>query len=202
MIKIGCDIMIQYVYVKTESEIYKPVNYPRVIENWYSISNYGNVYSFKSQRNLSIWKDRYGYDAVSLKGINGKKINVNIHRLVAWEFVNGYDDNVGKTWVNHINADHTWNFYKNLEWVTQRENIEHGMSVGYAIIKRGEDNNMSIFSEETVRHICEMYQSGYTKSQIMKAYGYRKKTHQSFYSLITHIKSRNNWKWVSDEYDF
>ena len=88
----------------------------------YYISNYGNVYSNKKPkeglRKLKAWKHR-GYFYIQC--VDGKrKKRYLVHRLVAKYFVEGYFDGAV---VNHINANGLDNYYKNLEWVTQRENV-------------------------------------------------------------------------------
>ncbi len=64
-------------------------------------------------------KKAHKYYAVQLG--NGKEQRtVMIHRLVAKYFVDGYFDGAV---VNHIDGDETNNHCTNLEWVTQKENI-------------------------------------------------------------------------------
>lgn len=88
----------------------------------------GNVYSFKNNKykklKLSVCsKNKYnktGYYKCVLS-INNKKIYKMVHRLVAEHFVDGYFKGAV---VNHKDGNKLNNNYRNLEWVTQKFNIE------------------------------------------------------------------------------
>lgn len=66
--------------------------------------------------------DHNGYTRVRITIENGQKV-IGVHRLVALAFVknnNNYPE------VNHIDENKSNNYYKNLEWVTHKENSNHG----------------------------------------------------------------------------
>lgn len=74
------------------------------------------------ERILAINPDERGYMFKSIN-IEGRNVNLNIHRLVAKAFVanpNGYPD------VNHIDENHSDNIYTNLEWCTRKYNSNYG----------------------------------------------------------------------------
>ncbi len=50
-----------------------------------------------------------------------------VHRLVALHFIKKIK---GKNIVNHIDGDKLNNHYTNLEWCTQKENMQHAISIG------------------------------------------------------------------------
>lgn len=92
-------------------------------EGLYEISNKGRVKSCKRKDfYLKPNDDSHGYLFVNLsKG--GKVTHAKIHRLVALHFIdnpNNYRD------VNHIDEDKYNNSHSNLEWVTHKDNINHG----------------------------------------------------------------------------
>lgn len=66
-----------------------------------------------------------GYFQVCGK-IDGKRINLYVHRLVAMAFIPRVD---GKKYVNHINGIKTDNRVENLEWVTLSENQIHSRKI-------------------------------------------------------------------------
>lgn len=118
------------------NEIWKPI---KGYEGRYSISNKGNVKSesryVKSNLGMRLIHEHIlkpikmntGYYAVNLRKANKNQM-INIHRLVAENFVDGYSEI--KDTVNHINGIKTDNRAENLEWVTHGENIELAWKTG------------------------------------------------------------------------
>ena len=87
----------------------------------YEISNYGNFRnSNKKILKCNINKRGYKYCNISIKG---KVSKIKIHILVAKAFV---ENNNNKETVNHIDGNKLNNYYLNLEWLTRKENIQHG----------------------------------------------------------------------------
>lgn len=98
-------------------EIWKPIeNY----ENYYLISNYGNVKSLITNKILIGDKNSLGYRRVTLYVPQKKRFF--IHYLVAKHFCKGYQ---AELIVNHIDGNKLNNYYKNLEWVTHSQNDLH-----------------------------------------------------------------------------
>lgn len=94
----------------------------------YMVSNYGRVAN-KESLIISPWylKDRFGnptYQCVTIS-----KTNYLVHRLVALHHVIN-DDYELNDCVNHLDCDKNNNFYKNLSWTTQNENVEHARISG------------------------------------------------------------------------
>lgn len=91
-------------------------------EGKYAVTEDGQIFSYKSNRFLKPSNNGNGYFAVSL--CSGGTINKQyVHRLVAEAFLPNPE---GKIEVNHINEDKSDNSVSNLEWVTHKENINHG----------------------------------------------------------------------------
>lgn len=97
-------------------------------EGKYEVSNMGRVRSLNYRgtgevRLLKQGKDKGGYFRVSLYK-NGKTKAFLVHRLVATAFIPNND--IDKTEVNHIDENKQNNCVTNLEWVTSKDNINHG----------------------------------------------------------------------------
>lgn len=88
----------------------------------YKISNFGNVYSEKSNRILKYNINKQGYSYVVLTNEGYRKTH-KIHRLVAQAFIPNTEN---KLEVNHIDENKTNNNVNNLEWSTRKENCNHG----------------------------------------------------------------------------
>lgn len=89
-------------------------------EGLYKISNLGNVYSCRKSRNLKpyLWS---GYPNVNLVKEHKRK-GVQIHRLVAQAFIQ--NPNNYKI-VNHKDYNRTNANVENLEWCTQKHNVNY-----------------------------------------------------------------------------
>ena len=89
----------------------------------YYVDGNGNILNMNTNKMLKPQKCRAGYLRVNLVRDDGKRKAFSIHRLVAIRYV------VGRTKlhneVNHIDGDKSNNYYKNLEWVTRKENMAH-----------------------------------------------------------------------------
>ena len=103
-----------------ESEKYLPIEgFPD-----YIITSHGRVLSLKYDKmnELNQRKIRNGYMLVNLHK-NGKRYYKYVHRLVAQAFIPKPEN---KTEVNHIDEDKTNNHVSNLEWLTHKQNLNHG----------------------------------------------------------------------------
>lgn len=127
-----------------EPEVWKPV------EVVYEVSSWGRVKKNGLLVNIYIHKNT-GYLSAS---INSKTIS--LHRLVCESF---NEKKEGCVVVNHINGIKTDNYYKNLEWVTIKENSQHAIQTGLFNTK-GERHYKSIISNEEVILIIDDYKNG------------------------------------------
>ena len=110
-------------------EIWKDI---KGYEGLYEISNFGRVRSHIKIGTPTYYKTPIlstpGYYTVVLSKNGKTTYSVSIHRLVAEAFVENTDPT--KTEVNHKDGDKLNNYYKNLEWVTRKENNEHAIKLG------------------------------------------------------------------------
>ena len=95
-------------------------------EGLYQVSDDGQVRRIYDTKPPRILKGRPGlYPTVSLCK-NCEKKSFSVHRLVAEAYI---DWPIGTTEVNHIDGNKWNNNVSNLEWVTQKENLEHAVKV-------------------------------------------------------------------------
>lgn len=102
-----------------------------MIEEWmdvigtngmYRVSDQGNIYSLYRRRIIKGSYDKNGYLSVAL-AIDKKVKYMRLHRVVAMAFIpNPY----GLPCVNHINEVKDDNRATNLEWITHKDNDNHG----------------------------------------------------------------------------
>jgi hypothetical protein len=99
-------------------ETYLPIeNY-----NKYLVSNFGNIYSLKSSRTLSLPLNSDGYASVRLHNENGNK-SFKVHQLVAMMFLGHKSTGQNRIRVvDHIDGDRSNNNLNNLRIVSPREN--------------------------------------------------------------------------------
>ena len=123
-------------------ETWKPVS---GYENFYEISNTGNVKSIGRYIVLKNGKTRYvserilrpkstgGYLFVALSK-EGVRKDYYLHRLVAEMFL--YKSPF-RNYVNHKDGNPSNNVVSNLEWVTHSENVQHAYNKGLYRVKGG-----------------------------------------------------------------
>ena len=90
----------------------------------YLVTSHGRVLSLKygKMRELKPRKNNSGYYYVDLSK-NGKLHSKTVHRLVAQAFIPNPEN---KTEINHIDENKSNNCVSNLEWMTHKENLNHG----------------------------------------------------------------------------
>ena len=106
----------------------------------YKISKNGIIYT-KDSKNIIKYRMLNGYKIVGLNSLNGYK-TYTLHRLIAMTFIPNPNN---LPVVNHINENKTDNRIENLEWVTQKENINKSSKVtshSRKVIQICEDNIM------------------------------------------------------------
>ena len=100
-------------------EIWKDI---KDYEGLYQVSNLGRVKRITTGRVLKPLKHANGYLMVKLSK-NSIVYTKTTHRLVAEAFIPNPEH---KSEINHIDENKTNNNVSNLEWMTRKENINHG----------------------------------------------------------------------------
>jgi len=92
----------------------------------YTIYLDGRIYSDLSKRFINGHYDYYGYKNIQLYKNEIPK-SFKIHQLIAKAFIPNPEN---KPNINHINGVKDDNRVENLEWCTQKENIQHAWDTG------------------------------------------------------------------------
>ena len=191
--KLGVTVPIQFIPQMITQEEFKPIT-DHAIEGIdygrYAVSNHGRVYDNYRDKYIE-HLNKNGYYSVGLSTRYGYK-TIGVHRLVMLVF--DYNHNYQNLQVNHIDANPSNNNLANLEWTTPKENTDHAMLYGLHKMN-GTDNPNNKLTEEQVKEICELIQSGkYHDTEIAKMYNIS-------YATVTDIHNGNIWVKVSSKYD-
>lgn len=91
----------------------------------YQVSNHGRIFGGRFKKIMK-QKLNKGYRMINLTYPNGIQKTFQVHRLVAQHFIENKEN---KPFINHIDENKENNKFENLEWVTPKENMEHGTVV-------------------------------------------------------------------------
>jgi transcriptional regulator with XRE-family HTH domain len=166
----------------------------------YAVSNLGSLTNLKTGKVKECPYGRYNYVARRIK-VGNKGVKFLLHRLVAFYFCKipkrlreqglTYKDLV----VNHKNGIRSCNAAFNLEWVTQRENMEHAFNTGLCTDIYGEKSHLSKITNEQAEQICKLIMERKTNKTISEMMNVSEK-------IIQRIRSKEDWNEISDKYDF
>ncbi len=147
------------------------------IPKWplYEVSDHGRVRSWKPHYKTKTTRRKFplyisphlitqGYHLVRLtdgyKVKNGRRKFYYIHRLVALCFV------AGDTTLNvaHLDGSRNNNYFKNLKWCTQKENMSH--TILHGTKTENEFHGSTKLSNDSVRAILKMHKMGFGPTDI------------------------------------
>lgn len=161
-------------------------------EGSYKVSNLGRIQSNKNNRPkiLKFGYNAKGYDLVHLCK-HGEKKSFKVHRLVLIAFDCNLDN---KPQVNHIDGNKNNNNLFNLEWCTNKENIEHAVKTGLLNHtknrKTGYEGTAQKLKKLEVLEIIKKYKTGkYTQLELGTIYGVSQ-------VCVSKIVNKVNWKWT------
>ena len=163
---------------------------------YYMISTYGRVYNQHTgnylPQNINYEKDKY--ITISLATTQGH-VFAQIHRLVMMVFANIPDSELYD--VNHIDGIKYHNWIWNLEWLSHRDNVLHGIKTN--LFPHGEDRLNSKLSNADAGRICELMSQGYSPIEIESIL--TDLTNCSIQKIYHNIRRGHSWKEVSCNYD-
>ena len=137
-----------------------PKGFKRIKDSTDMVNEDGIVLRF-NRKPLTYYINNKGYvKGVIYKSSVKKRINRNIHRVVAETFIPKPEN---KPQVNHIDCDKANNKKSNLEWNTQVENMSHARENGLRntpalkAVGKGEANSQAKLNKNIVRTIRDVY---------------------------------------------
>ena len=134
---------------------------------------------------LKIYELNTGYQGVYIP-LYGTML---VHRLVAQAFIPNPEN---KPQVNHINGIKTCNWYRNLEWVTAKENAEHAWRIGL-VNNHGENQGNAKYSNAQIADVCKLLEEGKSYKEINMITGVD-------ISVISDVRTGYRWKKISQQY--
>jgi hypothetical protein len=174
---------LPYCHLKSDAAIIPGEVWRDVIgyEGLYAVSNHGRVRSFIRPRLLKFnVNPKSKYHCVQLcKGGTHKRVAV--HRLVAAAFLGEPDGRV----VNHIDNNPQNNHVSNLEYTTQKGNMQHAVSIG--AMPFGEKSGRCKYSSDTILEVRRMLDAGVKVKDVARIFDMSK-------SYVTQLKNNQHRK--------
>ena len=176
-------------------EEFRYITYPKVKECKYVISNYSTIINLE-KKIIMKQSESNGYLGLTLSKQDGGTFRITIHRLVAWEFLDGYDEEKHRTYVNHKDSFRLNNHADNLEWCTAQENSIHGFNNDVTYSAKRD------LSKAEVEYICQLFQDGYSMIEVYRMFTgcKRKSDNMKMYKVINRIHTRTYYRNVSKNY--
>lgn len=127
-----------------------------------------------------------GYPVVYLR-TGGVKVCARVHRLIAIQFI---DNPEGKPFVNHLDGNKLNFSLDNLEWCTQKENVDHAREVlGFSHLP-----NVST-TEVQVLEICNLLEQGVSPIKVAQTVCVSE-------DVVCKIKTGVSWSHISCNFNF
>lgn len=161
-----------------------------IVDEGYHADIDGNIYSPRGVKLTPFVKDN-DYCTVTCK-YKGRYISRYVHRLIATTFIPNPEN---KPTVNHLDGNPENNALYNLEWATQKEQLEHARATG--LCKNfGEGCNFNKHSEENILEIIKyLKETNYSFAHIAR-------TMKIDSSVIEDIYHKKRWKHLTKDVTF
>lgn len=162
----------------------------------YQISNTGQIQNTISGLIRSECKaDRY---VTTILYLGYRNVPVLNHRMVATYFLPA-PSKKNKTQVDHLNGNGFCNWYKNLEWVTPKENKRRAIEMGldnphHGNQAKGSMNGNSKHTEEDAQRVCMLLERGLSNKDV----AFITKLDNEF---VRTIRKKTGWVHISQHYN-
>ena len=148
----------------------------------YQVSSLGRLRN-KNKYILAQSYTERGYLKISLF-YNGSLHTHKVHRLVAAAFIENPN---GLLTINHKDCNKANNVYTNLEWMSSKDNYDHGVNNG--LMRHGESHPDAVLTDNDVHQIIGLIKEGLSDIEISKLYGV-------VHSCIYKIRVGLSWKHI------
>ena len=167
----------------------------------YEVNKEGEVRNIRTKRLLKPKIVNSGYYVYQLHTLEGRIINLSMHRLIACLFIpipirflkEGKDQM--NLIPNHKDGNKLNTTIDNLEWTDVGENTRHAFDTGLADCSMGENSHLAKITNEQAKEICELLSQKIRPTEVAEITGYPITT-------IRHIFSGESWKRLAKDYDF
>ena len=157
----------------------------------YYISLDGEIYSKIKDKILHPTTNKDGYLYQGMRTINEENAKISVAKVMLTTFQGTPPEDMVDPTTEHINGQRNDNRIDNLIWLERKENSSTRKNTG-----KGEANPKVKLNEQQVREICELLVKGNLNMiEIAEKYNVGS-------GCINSIKRRQNWTYISDEYDF
>jgi NUMOD4 motif. len=159
----------------------------------YTINEEGEVYSLKNKKTLKHLKNN-GYMVLSL--CKDKKVYKRlVHRLLAIEFIPNPNDYPS---INHINGIRHDNRLENLEWCTQKQNVQHAWDTGLNRNSEKQRNAASITGKKAYKKAVEFRKKIVINTETGIYYSSAREAANAFNICYSTLKSKLNGARIND----
>lgn len=135
----------------------------------YTVTKDGRVYTSRYRKGwITGATDKLGYIRLNAINDSGNRSNLYVHRAVAMAYLPNPDN---KPHVNHKDNNPSNNRLSNLEWCTQKENMQHAARQGRMASMQGEQNGHHKYTANLVKKVRRLYESGLTQMGIKRQLG-------------------------------
>lgn len=152
-------------------------------EDFYEVSPFGTIRKKTGER-VGQWVNDQGYFLVKL---TNPREDIRVHRAVAETFLNNPNN-----WpvVNHKDHDRGNNDYENLEWCTQKHNLNHARAAGRMPGDhwKGKRSPNAKLAHSTAEEIRRLYATGkWSQSELAGYFDTNKKTVYSIVNMKSYL---------------
>ena len=187
-------LLEEYIHDK-ENPVWKDI-YIDNKKTQYQVSNTGLIRNTSS--GLIRRQDTNDAYLATILYLGYKSIPVLNHRMVATYFLPDQGDK-NKNVVDHINGNKKCNWYKNLEWVTSKENKRRAIELGldnphHRNQPKGYLSGKATHTEEDAHRACMLLERGLSNKDI----AFITKLDKEF---VRTLRKKTGWRHVSDNYN-